>query len=209
MKSYLLSDAGILHKIKKLQYRQQMVATILFVASFIISITLREYALLRYLAAVLSTTGFIFYFITSLKHRYQNRILKPEADALYTPLSGKVSSLKVQDGRHLILLSKSWKKHVEIRSPYTAAFWQGQNLIVALPSGQAVFRFEAQRFIRIPEAQMQAGEVIALMIGSGNCQVCMPAEYPLLVHSGQIIDAGESRLCLRQRKNYGAPDWEQ
>ncbi|MCD8479936.1 MAG: hypothetical protein LRZ88_06725 [Candidatus Cloacimonetes bacterium] len=57
-----------------------------------------------------------------------------------------------------------------------------------------IFRFSANRMIRVPKAEMKAGEVIALMIGGGNCQISIPGKLKLTLHKGDDAQAGESGI---------------
>jgi hypothetical protein len=196
MSNYILSDAGILSQIKRLQYRQQVLPLILIAASFVISALLQSYDWLKYLGYALTMLGVALYIKNFLSFRYRNRIVRPRPDAVYSPICGKLTGVKSQGELTQLSILKNWMDPVEIRCPADGCYWQDEALKLTLSDAQIVFRFTAKRMIRIPKAEMKAGEVIALMIGSGSSQILIPAKLRLDPKIGDNLDAAESVIYL-------------
>lgn len=194
MSQYILSDAGILSQIKRLQYRQQILPLLLIAASFIISALLQSHNWLKYLGYALTMIGVGLYIKNYLSFRYRNRIARPLPDTIYSPITGKVTKVKSQGEITQLSIRKNWLDPVEIRCPDDGCYWQDDALKLGISDALIVFRFDANRMIRIPKAEMKAGEVIALMIGSGNCQISIPGKLKLTLHKGDDAQAGESGI---------------
>jgi hypothetical protein len=191
---YLLSEGDVLRKIKKLQYRAQILPLIAIAVSFWTTITFGHITLLRMVFMGITIAGLIGFFITALRFRYRNRIIMPDSDSIYVPISGKVQDQKIIGQRMLINIHKHSYDPVEIRCPHDDCVWEAGELLLRHPEMR--ISFSSMRMIRISEARMKAGEVVALMIGKGSCQIELPAALPILLKQDAVCQAGESRICV-------------
>lgn len=142
----------------------------------------------------ITIAGLAGFFITALRFRYRNRIIQPSGDSIYVPLSGKVESIKKIGQRMLISIHKHNFDPVEIRCPHDNCVWEAGELL--LPQPEMRISFSSMRMIRITQARMKAGEVVALMIGKGSCRIELPADLPIMMKQDAVCQAGESRICV-------------
>jgi hypothetical protein len=194
MTRYILSEGDVLRKLKKIQYRSQIPPLLFIAVSFWLSITFGHIAPLRIISLILTALGLIAFFFIALKFRFRNRILAPDAHSIYLPISGKVHEIISEADRQIITISKGRFDPVEIRCPADACIREAGELF--LPDEKIRISFIAERIIRIDDARMKAGEVLALMIGKGMCQITIPPDIPLLLKAGDECHAGESRICI-------------
>ncbi len=196
MSQYLLSEGDVLRKIKKLQYRAQLLPLILIAFSFWMTITFGRIGYLRIIFMILTLTGLVGFFFTALKFRFRNRILMPEPESVYVPISGKVQSIKTYGEKTIVEIARHRFDPVEIRCPADGCIIEAGELI--LPEDGIRISFTAERMIRIEDARMKAGEVISLMIGKGNCRIELPKAFSLLLSEGKSCQAGENRIFTKR-----------
>lgn len=200
MSDYLLSEGDVLRKIKKLQYRAQILPLVLIAFSFWMTITFGPISWIRIVFMILTAAGLIGFIITSLQFRYRNRIPMPQPDSIYCPISGKVHNIKVIGNKTIVEIVKHSFDTVEIRCPADNCIVEAGELI--LPKEDIRISFSAERIVRIENARMKAGEVIFLMLGKGRCRIEMPKKLPLLLKSGDAVSAGESRICILKELSF-------
>ncbi|MCB5258997.1 MAG: hypothetical protein PHY41_02060 [Candidatus Cloacimonetes bacterium] len=190
MSKYLLSEPVVIRQIKSMQYRAQAIPMVLIAVSFSLGLVFKH----SYIFGSLSILGLIWFLIVASRHRFKNRIIKPEKDNIYSPITGRVRDLKVSNGLRQITIHKGFMDQVELRCPVTGAFWQGDDLVV--PQPKIRFTFQAQNLSRIPDSEMKSGNVIALITGKGNCLIHLAESIPILLNLNRYCEAGESRITL-------------
>lgn len=190
MNQYLLSEGDVLERIKRFQIRSQAIPLAIVIISFVLALGFGNNILLLMLALA----GALLYANAFMTHRFRQRILQPEANSIYAPISGKMQAFAEQGNIQKITLRKSVYDPVEIRCPMDGCHWEADELVLNNP--QFRLSFSAKRIFRITDARMKAGEVIALMIGPGSCEITMPKSLHLLIKKGSSCQAGESRICI-------------
>ena len=192
MKQYILSDAGILHKIRALQYRHQFLALAFIAVSFIVTVFLEPQGWGKHLTWLLTLSGVMLYLKARFSSRYRNRILQPEPDIFYSPITGKVLDINKQDGFWQIRIRKGRFDPVEIRCPMDGCVWQDFAFRKALKSGNLECRFSAKSIHLVSEAELQAGAVVALITGAALCEISLPETLPLAIQAGDKLAAAET-----------------
>lgn len=190
MNKHLISEGDVLERIKKFQIRSQAIPLTLVIVCFILALGFRTNIYLL-LGAI---TGAVLYAIAFKTHRYRQKILMPEAGSIYAPISGKVESLQEQGDSLKITIHKGTYDLVEIRCPFDGCYWENRELILNDP--QLRLAFSGKRIVRITQARMKVGEVIALMIGSGSCEMELPQSLSLLIQEKSVCEAGETRISI-------------
>jgi len=189
---YLLSDPEVLSLITRMQSPARFVSVSLILASLFISFVLHGQGWLQYLSNVLLLSGFILLVLNRAHFRFRQRIIRPQPGHFYSPVTGKLISIETQN--RLIHIQKSRFDHVEIRCPADGSQWQEGSLIVPFQQDSIRIWFQAKKLIGIEAAEMKAGEVIALMIGSGSCVISMPQNMEIDVQIAEKVYAGESEI---------------
>ena len=179
-----------MERIRKFQIRSQAIPLVLVIICFILALGFGN-SIYLLLGAI---TGAVLYGIAFKTHRYRQKILMPEAGSIYAPVSGKVESLQEQGDTLTITIHKGTYDPVEIRCPFDGCYWDGRELVLKDPKLR--LSFSGKRIVRITEARMKAGEVIALMIGSGSCEIELPKSLSLLLQEKSVCEAGETRICI-------------
>lgn len=192
MKQYLLSDAGILHKIRALQYRHQFLALSFIAVSFIVTVLFEPTGWWKYLTCLLTLSGVMLYLKARFSSRYRNRILQPETDIFYSPITGKVLDINKQDGCWQIRIRKGRFDPVEIRCPIEGCVWQDFAFRKALKAGNMECHFSAKNIHLVSEAELKAGAVVALVTGTALCEISLPETLPLSIQAGDKLDAAET-----------------
>lgn len=195
MNRYVLSEGDVLRKIKKLQYRAQILPLVMIAVSFWLTITLGHFALLRIFSMALTLLGLGAFFLTATRFRFRNRIVAPDQNSIYVPITGKVAEIRQEDLIQVIVIQKRSTDPVEIRCPSDDCIREAGNLVIKQEGLE--MSFSAPHLLRIEQARMKAGEVVSLMIGKGSCRIQLPLGMPTLLKAGDVYQAGESRICLR------------
>lgn len=190
MSPHLLTDGIILRKIKRSQHRKQILPLVLFAIFFWLSIMLNR----PQVAQILSILALIWYFRIALGFRLHPKIPLPEPDTVYVPSNGKVTALKTSGDLTQITIHKKFSDRVDIRCPKTGALWDSDDLVLNNPRMR--ISFAGKHLIRLPEAKMRTGEVIAYMPGKATCTIRLPANIPCALKVGSICESGESRITL-------------
>lgn len=190
MNRYLISEVAILRQIKGLQHRAQIVPLVLFGIFFWCSLALPRPLVFQ----ILSIISIGWYFGIAAGYRCRQKILQPDETSIYSPVTGKIHSIKVSEGIRQISILKGYMDQVEVRCPATGCYWDGEDLLLDAP--RLRFSFSANRLIRIPNAEMIAGHVIALMPGKGRCSIRIPDHIPTIAKENNPCEAGESRITI-------------
>lgn len=190
MNKYLLSEGDVLERIRKFQIRSQAIPLAVVIVAFILSMGFGKHIVLMLLAIA----GAAMYAHAFMMHRYRKRIIQPDADSIYVPISGKVESLQERGDTLRITIRKASYDQVEIRCPHEGCYWEGRELVSKSPKLR--ISFSAKRIFRMTDARMKSGEVLSLMIGPGSCIIELPRPRNLLLQSGSVCEAGETRICI-------------
>lgn len=193
MPEYILSDPKLLSQIKKLQYRQQMPPLALLIIGFLISFIIPFFDL-RYVSLAICLAAIAWFLYVGACFRYRNRIPRPTQDDLLSPITGRIKQVKSAQDAYQVVISKHALDTVEIRCPHASSHWDEQRLKLDFRGQSLVFRFDAEKLIKLEEAEMKPGEVIGLLIGSGNCQLILPRSMPCTLPSHTLCEAGATPL---------------
>jgi hypothetical protein len=190
MNKYLISEVTVLRQIKSLQHRAQIIPLVLFGILFWCSLVFPRPLVFQ----ILSVLSIGWYFGIASSYRLRQKIVQPDEVSVYCPVSGKINSIKVSEGIRQITIHKGYLDPVELRCPKTGCYWDGDDLLLDKP--RLRFSFDAHRLIRIPEAEMKSGQVIALIPGTAVCNIRLPEHIPTLAKVNSDCEAGESRVTL-------------
>lgn len=193
MPEYILSDPKLLSQIKKLQYRQQIPPLALLIIGFLISFVIPVFNL-RYVSLAICLAAIIWFLYLGACFRYRNRIPRPSGDDLLSPVTGRIKKVKSALDAYQLVISKHALDTVEIRCPHSSSRWDEERLKLEYRGQSLSFRFDAEKLIRLEEAEMKPGEVIGLMIGSGTCQIILPRSLPCTLPSHTLCEAGTTPL---------------
>ncbi|HOH98398.1 MAG TPA: hypothetical protein PL188_08865 [Candidatus Cloacimonadota bacterium] len=191
---YLLTEITALQRIKKLQYRNLVNPAGVIILSFVLNFILPALGFISTIALIMAIAGLIWFFIITNMHRIRNKILAPQPDTIYCPITGKVSQIRTFEDTTQISIRKSFLDTVEIRCPHESCVWEDGKLQLELDGTRIQFRFTGSRVILFTEAEMKPGQVIGAIIGNGFCDIQMPVRMAPLLSSGKIVDGGESWL---------------
>ncbi|HOA28948.1 MAG: hypothetical protein PHQ29_02675 [Candidatus Cloacimonetes bacterium] len=190
MNRYILSDGAHVRHIKRIQHRGQVPALIVF-GIFLWCSVVFPHIYLFHIASSLS----IFWYITlALRYRIRHRIVQPTDDAVYSPITGKISTPMLAKGlRRISIHKKAWDV-CELRCPKSGCHWDGDELLLDRPRMR--FSFSARRIIRIPDAEMKVGNLIGWIPGRAVCTITTSENTPIMLTAKSFLEAGESRITL-------------
>ena len=139
-KEFLLSDGDSLRKIKFYQFLSQLPAlALLALAIALYNLFLKARVPdLALILALIAVAGYIF---IGLCHRFKQRIPMPPADALLTPVEGKIRFIRNSGNTTLVSIHKTLFDSVEIRCPHPDCIREGDALLLDSPLGRISFRF--------------------------------------------------------------------
>ncbi len=192
---HLLSDADALSRIKLAQIRAQLPA----LAVVAVAIALKAFSRhsgqwLQVFSLVLALAGIILWFITGLLFRCRQRIPHPSADALLSPIAGRICGLRREGGSTLLTISKQPLSPAELRSPHSACRWEEGSLCLDTAAGRISFRLDFRHLQSFESADLVAGNLIGMVLGQGRCEVNLPGQPELSVQTGDRIDAADTLI---------------
>jgi hypothetical protein len=185
----ILTDSKVLHKIKYLQFRRQIIPILMVVALMVLHVFwAQSYTFYITMAA------FAWYLWERIKFRTKNKILVPDAGTFVSPVNGKIQVLKHADGITQISMRKSFLDVIELRLPYPDLKMENnRNWIFETPKGQVNLRIQSER-ITFFENTNEPGKVIGVLPGSSIITVNVPSSVKVLVKAGQPVFGGETVL---------------
>lgn len=195
MPTLIVSDTAILTKIKMSQYRHQIPPMALLMIAFFINFFLSEYNM-RYPSLALVIVAIAWYLYAGFCFRFRANIPAPEAGLLLSPLTGRVMSLKRSSDLYQLKIAKSSLDMVEIRCPHESAVWEGDNLRCIYQEVPLIFRFEARELVRFESANMQPGNIIGMLVGSGTYSINLPTTLETHLNRKDICEAGQTALVI-------------
>ena len=187
----LTSDPNVMHKIKFLQFRRQILPLAAVVIFMAINVIWPEKIVLY-----LTIASFGWYLVERILFRTKNKIAAPVAGAFVSPVDGKVQSVRKGADSTLITLNKSFLDVVELRLPYPDLQTEiVNNWNFETPLGQVNVRVKANKIEYFDNKNIH-GSVIGVMPGNGIITIHIPSSINVLVSEKQSVFGGESELFL-------------
>ncbi len=193
MPPLIYSDPNVLTRIKRMQYRNQLPPLALLILSFLIGFVFASYNM-RYPSLALSLIALVWYLYVGNSYRIRQKIALPETDEVYSPLTGKVHSLKRSSDLYQLKIAKSFLDVVEIRCPHESALWDGDALRFTYQGTPLVFRFEAKHLNRFEEREMKPGNVIGMISGTAICILNLPQSLVTKLKPGDLCESGVTSI---------------
>jgi hypothetical protein len=185
----LLSDPKVLHKIKFIQFRRQLLPILAILVLMAVNfINPQNWMLYPILAA------FGWYLLERILLRTKNKIAEPEATAFVCPVDGKVTAVRKGEDMTSLTIRKSWLDVAEVRLPYPGLqadkpdSWKFDTR-----KGQIVVKIKAGNFRSFENFPVHGG-VIGVIIGSGQFSLYLPSGLKVLVQENQTVFGGETEL---------------
>jgi hypothetical protein len=185
----ILSDPNVLHKIKFMQFRRQIIPLIALVAFMVINIFWNSGIFLY-----LTIASFGWYLLEKMFFRTKNKIAEPEAGTFVSPVDGKVISVRTSPDAAMITISKSYFDVVELRLPYPDLQSEiAGNWVFETGKGQINVRIKSEN-VKYFDNRNIHGAVIGVIHGKARISIQIPPELKILVKEKQNIFGGETEL---------------
>jgi len=186
----LLSDPKVLHKIKFIQFKRQLIPLLVVMLLMGVNI-LSPMKWLIYPALA----AFAWYLLERVLLRTKNKIAEPETNAFVCPVDGKVQAVRKGEDMTSITIRKSWLDIAELRLPWlNLEMEKADSWLFNSKLGQLRLKIKAAR-LHIFEHIPVHGGVIGIIIGSGIITLYLPAGIKVLVKEGETVFGGETVLC--------------
>ncbi len=185
----ITSDPDVLHKIKFMQFRRQVIPLIVVVLFMVVNIFLALKIVLY-----MSIAAFGWYLLERVMFRTKNKIAAPEADSFVSPVDGKVLLVRKGLEATLITISKTFFDVVELRLPYPdlqteiVNNWNFETL-----KGRVIVKVKSEKAKYFDNHNIP-GSVIGVLPGNAIITVQVPAGIKILVSEKQNVFGGESVL---------------
>lgn len=198
--SIITSDPKVLHKIKFMQLRKQLIPLISVILLMIINIFLTIKVILY-----LSIACFGWYLLEKMFFRTKNKIRTPEQGTFVSPVDGKVLSIRRSPDFNLLTIKKAMFDVVELRLPYpdmqsvTDGNWSFET-----PGGLVNLKIVSDK-AKYFENDNIHGSVIGVIPGNAVINIYIPAELKILVRASQNVFGGETELFSLTEKEDTEP----
>lgn len=204
---YLISDPDELRRIKFAQFRVQVPALIVLALAIILNRIFPHAGNWIYsVSLTLAIGALVAYFFIGLCFRFRQRIPMPLEGALISPIEGRISRI-VHDGSNTVLtIRKGILDSVELRSPHSDCSLEDGTLSLETPAGKIQFRFNFQRIQWFVEPNMQAGNLIGMVVGKGSCTVVLPGKPELTLQQQEAVKAADTLLEPEALSSYESID---
>ena len=185
----VLSDPKILHKIKFVQIKRQLIPVSLVIGLLILNIFwFQNWMLYPILAA------FGWYLLERIMFRTRNKILAPEAATFVSPVDGKVASFQHLEDSILMTIKKSFLDVVELRLPFPdKTMEKSDTWLFETPHGKVTMRIYSPKAIYFTDTNVQGG-VVGMVPYNAEVTLQIPSGYQLQVQKGQNLIGGETVL---------------
>jgi len=186
----LLSDPKVLHKIKFVQFRRQLlpILVILVLMGFNF-IRPQNWMLYPILAA------FGWYLLERVLLRTKNKIAEPDVTAFVCPVDGKIEAVRKGEDLTSITIRKSWLDVAELRLPWLdVEMEKPESWVFNSKMGQFRLKIKAGNLKLFDNLPVHGG-VIGVIVGSGTITIYLPAGVKALVHERETVFGGETLLC--------------
>jgi hypothetical protein len=185
----LTSDPKVLHKIKYLQFRRQLIPILIVIFLLVLNIFWPQRLLFYPTLA-----AFGWYLWERVLWRTKNKIAAPEEGAFVSPVNAKIRSVKKSSDNTIITLSKSIIDVVELRLPYPGLRMESnRNWFFDTPQGQVNLRIQSERIVFFENRNI-AGEVIGVLPGSSMLTLYLSPQIKVFVKEGQVVFGGETEI---------------
>jgi hypothetical protein len=188
----LTSDPNVLHKIKFIQFRTQLIPLIAVIFFMVINIVIPQ--LPNKIVLYLTIACFGWYLVERILFRTKNKILVPEEGVFVSPIDGKVLSIHTVLDTTTLTLKKSFLDVVELRLPFPEMHTEiidSWNFDTAL--GLISLKIKAKK-VHYFENNNIHGSVIGVLPGNAIITIKLPANIKVLVKENQNLFGGESEL---------------
>ena len=186
----LLSDADSLRRIKFAQFRSQVPALALLAIAIALNALVPSHNLYS-VALVLALVAVVWYLIVGFSFRFRQKIAAPPANALLSPIQGRIAFSRGNEDVTLLNIRKVLLDRVEIRCPHDSSRLEDGILHLDSVAGKISFRFDFRRLQWFPDVEFKAGNIIGIAIGKGGCTVTFPGQPKLICQTGDQVDAGD------------------
>jgi len=204
---HLLSDADALRRIKLAQIRAQLPAlAVVAVAIALKAIWRHSGQWLQGFSLALVLAGIILWIITSLLFRCRQRIAPPAADALLSPIEGRIEHIRGSGDVTLLTVRKKLLDSVELRSPHSACHLEDGELWLDTAAGKISFRFNFSHIQWFVEPDLSAGNIIGIVGGTGSCSVIFPGKPGFSVQPGDPVQAADPLISQFPGLGNSLPD---
>lgn len=193
-KEYILSTTEDLKRIKRRQYKAQIIPVLIMALGISMQYWLPGLFFLNYPALAVTLIGIIWYLWNLSTHRYNNKVAIPSPDDLLSPLEGKVLYIRSNPDLNLINIRKSVFDVVELRCPHEDCKLEDDQLKLSTPSGNISIRFNASRLEWLKKDEWTAGELIGLVYGKASCTISLPTALEPEIKEGSLVFAGASPI---------------
>lgn len=186
----LLSDPKVLHKIKFIQFRRQLlpILAILLLMAFNF-ISPQNWMLYPILAA------FGWYLLERILLRTKNKIVEPEVTVFVCPVDGKIEAVRRGEDMTSITIRKSWLDVAELRLPWLdVEMEKPDSWVFNSKKGQFRLKIKAGNLKLFDNLPVHGG-VIGVIVGSGTITIYLPAGVKAQVHERETVFGGETVLC--------------
>lgn len=185
----LTSDPNVLHKIKSIQFRRQLIPLIIVVLLLILNIVWPQKWIFYP-----TLLGFGWYLFERILFRIRHKILAPGEGVFVSPVDGKVQSiLKIEDDT-MITIRKSFLDVVEVRLPYPDMQMENvYNWNFTTPKGQVNVRLQSDKLNFFGDKNIH-GAVIGILPGTAILAIRVPSSAKVMIEEKQNLIGGESIL---------------
>lgn len=189
----LLSDTKVLHKIKLIQFKNQVIPLGVIVILLTIGV-IKPFGITGSQLLYPTVAAFGWYLVARILFRTKNKILVPETSTFVSPVDGKVSALKTNEDATLLIIRKSFLDVVELRLPYPQLQIDNESTWnFATSKGIISVRISASK-IKYFENTGTHGSVIGVIPSNAIFTFHIPAGINILVKPKQNVFGGETVL---------------
>jgi hypothetical protein len=185
----LTSDPKILHKIKYLQFRRQMIPLGIVIILMILNIIWPfKYMLYPTLLA------FFWYLLERAIFRTKNKIPVPDENAFLSPVDGKVTTVRQGDDMTFVTIKKSFVDVAEVRLPYPGMQRvESDKWRFETPKGEINVHVKAEN-IRYFDGEQIHGAVVGVLPAGGVFSFYFPPAVKVQVLEKEVVAGGETAL---------------
>ncbi len=190
---WLLSDPALLRRIKLAQFRAQIPSLLLLVAALALNYLFPRQNL-YWPALGLALAAIAWYLFIGFSHRFSQRVARPPANALVSPIQGKIAYVRSSGDLLLVNLRKMVLDSVEIRSPHSACRFEDGALHLESPQGRISLRFNFDNLRWFDSPNLEAGNLIGMAVGGGSCTIALPQSLGFTLAPKAAVDICEVLL---------------
>ncbi len=191
----LVTDAKILHKIKFMQIKRQLVPMLIIFLLILVSVFWKQ-GFNKTIMLALSLAAFAWYLFERALFRTREKIAAPQANAFVSPLSGRVKSIRQSSDATLVTLTKSLIDVVEVRLPYPDLQKENEShWLFQTRKGNINVRIQAGKITYLGDTLIH-GSVIGTIRSGATLTIQVPSTIEVLVKEHQNVFGGETSLFI-------------